>query len=339
MSTANFDQEDVLGMGAQGEPDHEASIFPPGGKGSSSRAGSAPKAEKPKKKGLSQNMWIAIGIVVVLAVAIVWRMPKGKPSADDGLTELTGRTGMELSARPAEGVQQARTSDLSPVEQAGAQQPPMNPPAATQSSVPSEAGLLSTTKADAARPPVEPTNPDAADLAVQPTQTPGGAPEAPAAVPQSQPPVAAATPSAPATPAPQASDATGPASESELAALREEVAQLKSAIADLQKDDLGRRNKPAAAHVTKTRKTTAPAATQAKKRVAKSDAAEVPKGNQPTISGVSLRAVVGDSAWVQTSNGESKQVTTGDLIPGVGVVKAVSANKGEVTLADGRVLR
>lgn len=57
------------------------------------------------------------------------------------------------------------------------------------------------------------------------------------------------------------------------------------------------------------------------------------------IVGLTLKAIVDESAWLQTESGETVMVQPGDVIHGVGTVKTVDPDAGAVRLTDGRVLR
>ncbi len=52
-----------------------------------------------------------------------------------------------------------------------------------------------------------------------------------------------------------------------------------------------------------------------------------------------LKAVLDGRAWFQTKSGESITVTPGEEVPGIGIVKSIDIDRGEVRFANGVVIR
>lgn len=322
----DLNQDDVFnGAGApEGVFSAQQEEAPRGGKG---KPDAGPAVAK---KGLSTKTYF-IGGMVLLAVVLVWlKMPR---SSDAG-GEIDQMTGTEVAAEaasenvPEPGVR-PMPSEILPVP--AQQQPQVE---VTHAGSPElETGLpVSKQVTEPAATSVAPPNPDAADLLRPDTTGMPVAAQMPAAAPAAAPgpmPIANVT-------TPLAVDG------SELARVSRDVATLKAQVAALlaHKDD---RSAPSvgAGAATGAAAKPAPRRASAGSRSARAAAKPEPatKPELPPVTGVSLRAVVGDSAWVMTSSGESKQVSAGDVIPGAGVVKSVNAASGTVNLADGRVLR
>lgn len=66
--------------------------------------------------------------------------------------------------------------------------------------------------------------------------------------------------------------------------------------------------------------------------------ASAPKAPEPIV-GLTLKAIVENSAWLQTSSGETVMVQTGDRVEGVGLIQAIDPDAGVIRFTDGRVLR
>ncbi|MEX3556859.1 MAG: hypothetical protein VB135_00040 [Burkholderia sp.] len=293
---------------------------PRGGKGKSD-AGPAVA-----KKGLSTKTYFIGGMVVLLVVMIWLKMPR----SSDGGGEVDQMTGTELAAEtPSENVPEPGVrpmpSEILPVPA----QPQPQVEVAHQGSPELEIGLpVSKQVAEPSSTSLAPPNPDAADLVRRDTAGMPAAAQLPAPAPAPMPSANVSTPAA--------------VDGSELARVSRDVATLKAQVAALlaHKDDraaLSVAAGTASAAVAKPAPRRASAGTRSSRASAKAEPA--PKPELPPVTSVSLRAVVGDSAWVMTSTGESKQVSAGDVIPGAGVVKSVNAASGTVNLADGRELR
>ncbi|CAN7531549.1 hypothetical protein LJR168_003830 [Pseudoxanthomonas sp. LjRoot168] len=336
MST--LDQDDVFADGPGDETD-TASAF-----NHVNTASAAPS--KPKGKtiaGMSIGMWAMMLGVTLFMGYFVMRTFTGGGGGDEAQMEGMADSSMSLEA-------------VEPT-----------PEQAAETEAPEQAGAETAPPAFVAPPAIDPTmqavtNPDAAQLAVQPAAVPAIA--APVATPAQDPlaaarqarlPQEAVTPqpavqmSAPvapaiAVPAQAASPTVAPvaaanaASQAELAQLRAQVQSLQAEVASLKSQKPATvASAPRAARAASAKPRTSTAASSKPTRQTPPSTASA-KPAAP-VAGVSLRAVVGDTAWVQTTAGESIQVRNGDVIPGVGTVKGINAESAQVQLDDGRVLK
>lgn len=335
MST--FDQDDVFPDGPGDETD-TASAF-----NHVNTASAAPS--KPKGKtiaGMSIGMWaMMLGVTLFMGYFVMRTFSGG--GGDEAQME-----GMADSSMSLEAVEPAPEQSAEP-------------------EAPETAVIEAPPAAFVAPPAIDPTmqavtHPDAAQLAVQPAAAP--AIPAPVATP-AQDPLAAArqarlnqeaatpqpavqmnTPAAPviATPAQTVAPAVAPVGSAS-AVSPEEVAQLRAQFQALQAEVASLKSQRSAGVAS------APRATRSATSKPRTSTAASPKHSRQTpasaasekpaapVNGVSLRAVVGDTAWVQTTAGESIQVRNGDVIPGVGTVKGINAESAQVQLDDGRVVK
>jgi len=336
MST--FNQDDVFDVGPGDETETESAF------NHVNTASAAPS--KPKGKtiaGMSIGMWAMMLGVTLFMGYFVMRTFSGGGGGDEAQME-----GMADSSMSLEAVEPAPEQSAEPEapEPAVAEAPPA---------------------AFVAPPAIDPTmqavtHPDAAQLAVQaaaapaitaPVATPAQDPLAAARqarLPQEaatpQPAVQMNTPAAPviATPAQTVAPAVAPVgsasavSPAEVAQLRAQFQALQAEVASLKSQrPAGVASAPRATRSATAKPRTSTAASPKHSRQTPASAASE-KPAAP-VNGVSLRAVVGDTAWVQTTAGESIQVRNGDVIPGVGTVKGINAESAQVQLDDGRVVK
>ncbi|MBB3923899.1 hypothetical protein [Xanthomonas arboricola] len=331
----NLNQDDVLGIGD--EPPQGVFTSDPGEAPNKARKPTAAAKEGKAKKGFSTTTYFIIGMVVLMVVMVWWKMPRGNKSAGE-VDQVTGS-----SMSPEQAPEEPQHSPAMPMPSESLPSPseqstPTGVTAAPQNGTQAEPALavskaiepLTPAPAPAPAPmPAAAVNPDAAELAVQPA-------------PQPQPPVQQPVAPAAATPTP-ALQQQASAQSAEMEKMRRDLAALSTKV-----DQLLARGESSRTAGVKERKPTSttlpskPVPKRVSQRAAARPVAKVEpasKAEPAAISGVSLRAVVGESAWVMTSQGESKQVTVGDVIPGAGVVKSVNAEAGTVNLVDGRILR
>ncbi|OCG90326.1 hypothetical protein LMG667_02595 [Xanthomonas euvesicatoria] len=327
----NLNQDDVLGIGD--EPPQGVFTTDPGEAPSKARKPTAAAKEGKAKKGLSTTTYFIIGMVVLMVVMVWWKMPRGSKSAGE-VDQMTGSS-MSLEQAPEEPQQSpAMPMPSESLPSPSEQSTPTGVAAAPQIGASAEPALAVSKAIEPLTPapapmPAAAVNPDAAELAVQPA-------------PQPQPPVQQPVAPAAATPTP-ALQQQASSQSAEMEKMRRDLAALSTKVDQL----LARGESSRTAGVKESKPTsTTPPSKPVSKRVSQRAAARpvakaepASKAEPAEITGVSLRAVVGESAWVMTSQGESKQVTVGDVIPGAGVVKSVNAEAGTVNLVDGRILR
>lgn len=302
MSTypGSVDQDDVLGQGSV-----ESSAFGHGGEPHQDddlHAGVG--SEKRKRNPLW--LWVIGGLGAAAVITV-------------GAMLFLGRRG-------------AANNDASFAQVApAAPQPQMDAPA------PAGAAVAASASAAAAETPpsADPVNGSDVTIGAQasPATAPVAAPTAPvvdAPVPAAEASVESATPAKPAPdkPAPVVAAVPAPAAQKSDAARLQELEERYEALSGdyarlsdkFQRASAAAEKRRAEAR-SATRSTPAPAPVVAK------------------VAGVQLKAVVDNSAWVQTESGDSVMVTPGDEIPGVGQVRSVDPETGTVRLADGRVIR
>lgn len=269
-----------------------------------SRAGTAKSGSigKPEKKPFPLLRWIVIGVAGALLLSFVLvRIISGGRNRDGG-------------------------AEISPIVQS------------TPSPSPAPAPAMAVTEPASAPPASINTAP--AGGAAAALVIPGDDPES-GAVPTSPAPAAAGTAAVSGVATTVVDQAQ---SEEERKRLNERIAELTQHVKQLEDERAARGSQPQhqesappvrvrkASVAAKPRKSP-PVAVEKKPRSSTGDSAPAP------IVGFTLKAIVEDSAWLQTSSGETVMVQPGDVIHGVGTVKTVDPDAGTVRLTDGRVLR
>ena len=257
-----------------------------------------------KSGGIPIWLWATSGVVVLLVTFVVFRMISGQRESN----HLEPITQAPAALAP---IEQVPAADL--VAADADPSPHVAQPEAEQE-------LLI--------PGDEPVVPG--EVPAEVSQAPGLAPvDVPALAPS---PSAADPVVAPAPAAVEAAvddpkeDATKVVDEN--AALRQRVDALTGEVARLER------------LVKSTPRPQAASRPQASRKAAPDAPNTSPSPAQPApIVGLTLKAIVDTSAWLQTESGETVMVQPGDLIHGVGTVKAVDPEAGTVRMNDGRVLR
>lgn len=319
-TTQELNQNDVLGDTL----DDDQGIFnrPPSDD-------AQPKVKEKKKEilGLSLGLWallIGTGIFVVFILGRTFMGRGGSEGSDQGEFQAASGSPMSLEAAEAE-EQTPPRAELA--------NDPLQAPSAGFIAQPG-----SSQKDDQPAPPVLQTAaqlPEAADLAPGIAAGPvAPAKSGPADVGQEVQPHTAASVSTQ-----QHVTAAAPvASAVDIEELQNRVSALETRLAALGPQNTSASRAARAAPAASRR---APVARGDRETTSRPRAQQNGQGAPASapVTGVTLRAVVADSAWVQTSTGESVQVRTGDMIPGIGTVKGVHPETGSVSLADGRVIK
>ncbi|KAF1702956.1 hypothetical protein [Pseudoxanthomonas kaohsiungensis] len=318
-----LNQDDVFNLGGASDPvDNGASMF------------DTPAAAMPPKSsggraiaGLPLGTWLVIGFGLCFVGFIGWRLLAGGDRADPGMLEAVADSAMTLEPEAqSASIEQAEQSIESAAVAAPPQLPAMDPAAHA-------ADLAAPAVAPATATPAVPQETPAPAVAVVPPAETSAVPTLPT---QSEPAVAAQV-SVPATAAAVQQSVPAVATQQEVDSLKGQLTALQAEVARLKANQRAAPRAQNARSETASRSapTTTGRSTAGRSKPAPAAAA---KQSLPPVTGVSLRAVVGDVAWVQTTAGESVQVRPGDVIPGIGTVKTISAETSEVRLEDGRSL-
>lgn len=214
----------------------------------------------------------------------------------------------------------SRRAAQSPAEIAPIVQTPQTPQSAIAPSVP-EPEVQATAQPDLATGTDAPALPIPGEDPIAPlvTNTPAPRPEAPAVQ------------AAPAQAQAQAQATPQQLSADERKLLNDRIEALSNDVERLEKKLVAQQSRGGAAPSRRI----APAVTQRKPAAAEKATATT----HAPITGLTLKAIVDESAWLQTESGETVMVQPGDVIHGVGTVKAVDPEAGAIRLVDGRVLR
>lgn len=327
MTSQKFDQENVFNDQVGDDDDHLEAF--------EQVAAASPAQKKGKGKtvgGLGMGIWAMILGVLLFMGFFIYRAVSGGGS---GSPEELADSSMSLE-QPAQPEAAAPTDQVAP--EPVAPEPAFVAPQIEQPVQMATPDVAATIQSPAPAPATQQVATD--PLAAARQARLGSEPAVPAPAPT---PVVVATPAVAAAPAVapqvQAAPQTS-ATTNELAQLRAQVASLQSQMEELRNNQSRAGTSAPAPRQARSAAPKPRASASASSKPARTPAvaAAQPKSTGP-VSGVSLRAVVGDSAWVQTTAGESIQVRSGDVIPGVGTVKGINAESAQVQLDDGRILK
>lgn len=121
--------------------------------------------------------------------------------------------------------------------------------------------------------------------------------------------------------------------EKNIASLHEEIARLAAGAGTRHAEKPTPTAKKASAKPSVKPKKAEEKAAPAKKDEARESKQPVAKGD------LHLKAVLDGRAWFQTKNGESITVSPGEEVRGVGTVKSIDAERGQVVFTNGAVVR
>lgn len=270
-----------------------------------------PTASKVVKKGggsIPVWLWAVIAVMVLLVTFVIVKIISGRREAN--APEAIAPIVQTTQSSPAASAPAPAPVSIQPVVQDAAPQPSATP---TTNALPIPGEETVVPQAAAA-------------AAVQPD------PVATAPVPAPAPVAAAPTPAVPVPavqkPATQAMDGDERKQLTDrIEALSSDVESLRRQLQEQQDQNKTKPHAPRrqAVAVAPVRKPTG--------------AQQPEQAPSAPIEGLTLKAVVEDSAWLQTQSGETVMVQAGDVIHGVGTVKSVDPDAGVVRLSDGRVLR
>ncbi len=266
------------------------------------------RSQKPKKKNGGLLTWIIGGVAAsaLITVGIMFFIGRGNSNDyDPGYAQI---------GAPA----------LQP-EMEAAPTAPAYPPTGEEAGPGDSLGVDSGEATS-----IVPASPEQAELGQVQSPPAEATTQAPVDVPAVEPGTAAPPPT-PAVEAPVAASSSVPEPAGQQAPIDTQVQMLTRAVAALSSDV--ERLQQARTDAEKRR------AVAAKRAATPADEKSTQAQASAPITGITLKAVVDNNAWLQLSNGESLMVTTGDQIPGLGTVKAVDPDGGVVRLADGRTLR
>jgi hypothetical protein len=272
-------------------------------------ADATPMASKVvKKEGGSIPVWLwaLIAVMVLLVTFVIVKIISGRREAN-APTAIAPI--VQTAQSPAASAPAPAPVSIQPMVQEPAQ-PPSATPVADALPIPGE----------------EPAAPQAA---AAPTVQPEPAATAPVPAPA---PVSASP--TPAAPAPAAQKAATPMAGDERKQLTDRIEALSSDVESLRRQLLEQQERNKTKPHSPRRQPVAVA--PARKPAGAAQPEQVPPA---PIEGLTLKAVVENSAWLQTQSGETVMVQPGDVIHGVGTVKSIDPDAGAVRLSDGRVLR
>lgn len=300
MSNENFDQDNVFAETNSAFDDRPATA---------AKAGKGSKATVKKGGGsIPISLWIVIGVMILLVGFVLMRLlggGGGEANSGDDLAPISQATPQIVEDQPQEAVHAAAPAAvLDPLQQ--------GVPQAHELLIPGDEVL---------QPPVAAPTPAVAEVAVADTAS------APVALPAAS--VASVNTPAVTVAASQSvplNNDERKAYESKIEALSGDVERLRRQIGD------GKTARASAAPRRRAAPSTASSA------VASSPKPVTQTAPEPIV-GVRLKAIVEDSAWLQSASGETVMVQPGDKVEGVGMVKAIDPDAGTVRFTDGRVLR